>query len=125
MRTVYFNPASRNLVSDDTDPKAGGMAHHYFINDIWQDGSSADQPPIRLGEVKFQHGPVKEVGKNGLQHADLYRVLIDRLECAQAGPFACEENAEQLDLVRRALFSDEARTARRVSAGTEGRNVGR
>lgn len=125
MRTVYFNPATRQLTSDSADPKAGGMAHHYVVCDIYYDGSGSDQPPILLGEIKFQHGPVKEVGKNGLQHADLYRILIDRLECAQAGPFACEENAEQLDLLQRALASDESRTARRVSAGSEGRSIGR
>ena len=122
-RTIYVSP-TRAILSDPTDPKAGGMAHLYPVTGMYIDGSACDGPAGDIGQVKFQHGPVKEVGVNGLQHADLYRILIDRLECAQAGPFACEENAAQLVLLQRALASDEARTSRRVQAGTEGLHKG-
>jgi hypothetical protein len=110
---------SRLITSDATDPAAGGMAHHYLI-----EIPVADARGNMAVEIEFQHGPIREVGVNGMQHADLYRVLIDRLTCAQAGPFACDENGRQLDLLQEALRIDEARTARRQAAGTEGRNIG-
>ena len=109
----------RILLSDLTDPQAGGMAHEYSLVADIGDGNAIGFPI-----VAFQHGPVKEVGVNGAQHADLYRVLLDRLECAQAGPFACAENARQIDHLHAALALDEARTARRIAAQTEGYNRG-
>ena len=107
----------RYINTDDADPNAGGMSHHYVIVQQWDDRSTDGAE--RSWKLDFQHGPVKEVGHNGIQHADLYRILIDRLEAAQAGPFACEENAAQLEHLRAALALDEARTARRVVSGTE------
>lgn len=118
MRLVH-DSLNRVISSDDADPKAGGMAHHYLIEIPVDDARGV----VKI-EIDFQHGPIKEVGVNGLQNADLYRLLIDRLQCAQAGPFACEENAVQLALIEQALGSDNARTARRMAAGTEGRNSG-
>lgn len=120
MTRRFYHSSSRVISSDATDPKGGGMAHHYVV-EIYVEG---ERSPIQRGQIDFQHGPIKEVGVNGIQHADLYRVLIDRLTCAQAGPFACDENGRQLDLLQEALRIDEARTARRQAAGTEGRNIG-
>lgn len=122
-RTIHSTPL-RRIDTDQPDLAAGGMAHEYTVVQQYIDGSACDGDIGPIGTIRFQHGPVKEVGANGVQHADLYRILVDRLECAQAGPFACAENAEQIDLLRRALASDEARTARRIAAGTEGRDVG-
>lgn len=124
MRSIHSNDRvySRSVTADDTDPNGGGMSHHYRVTQQWDDRSP--EGAERTFVVDFQHGPVLQAGHNGLQHADLYRILIDRLECVQAGPFACSENAEQIDLLRSALSADEARTARRIAARTEGTNSG-
>lgn len=119
MRTI-FSSASVGITSDGEDPKAGGMAHDYMIDINHPPGTAARE----IARVQFQHGPIREVGVNGIQHADLYRILIDRLECAQASPFACDENVRQIEHLRAALDIDEARTKRRTAAGTEGLNKG-
>ena len=72
---------------DEPDENAGGMCHKYYPQ--WEEGSD---PPIpndafSLGglQITFQHGPIKEVGRNGLTNEALLAIVIDRLECAQAG----------------------------------------
>ncbi len=124
MRFIHRNDQTyaRFITTDDADPNAGGMSHHYSVTQQWDDRSP--EGAERTFTLDFQHGPVLVAGHNGLQHADLYRILIDRLEGAQAGPFACVENAEQLSLLRAALAVDEARMARRIAARTEGRMLG-
>lgn len=119
MRTVYRDPASRWITSDDADPKAGGMSHEFNVLDIFHEGGGSDHTTY-VGSVKFQHGSMLEVGVNGLQHADLYRILIDRLQSVQAGAFSCPENDEQIAHLQAALALDEERTARRKAARSEG-----
>lgn len=73
--------------------------------------------------IKFQDGPVKEVGVNGIQNEDLLSILIDRLEYLQemnGGSHACEENEDSLALLKATLRRQVIRTQCRQERGIEG-----
>jgi len=98
--------------------KGGGAYHQYEITHT----PSVSSPVTVLGSINFQHGPIKEVGVNGIDEESLYAILIDRLEAFQSGPFACFENQMTLDLLRQALHWQQKRTVDRISRGVEGHN---
>jgi hypothetical protein len=79
-----------------------------------------DEPVAR---IQFQHGP-RELDEStpGCTEAALYAVLIDRLESFQEGPFACHENAQQLEHLYAALALTKARADERASRGVLGKN---
>lgn len=74
-----------------------------------------------LTTIKFQTGPVKENGVNGVTNEALLAILIDRLDHLQ-GKFPCNENEVALSHINKALDALEARTADRLSRGVEGTN---
>jgi len=92
------------------EPGAGGACHRYLV--------SKDQ--VSLCFVKFQEGPTGEFA--GCQNEDLLAIVIDRLECFQAGPYACEENARALRKIKEGLGWLRYRTAERIRRGVEGTN---
>lgn len=74
-------------------------------------------------DVRFQHGPIKEVGVNGLTNEVLLAIVIDRLRGFQSGPFSCRENAIALTKVEESLLWMHKRTLGRVERGVEGTSV--
>jgi hypothetical protein len=94
-------------------PGAGGANHYYEIGCL--DAGT-------LAEVRFQNGPIKEAGINGVTHEALLCIVADRLRSFQAGPFACSENALALQGVEAALFWLSKRTADRQARSVEGTN---
>src|SRR5687768_8949747 len=77
------------------EPGSGGACHHYQIH--------ADESRVTLGDgvtvctdIRFQNGPIGEVGVNGLSNEALLAVVIDRLRGFQGGNFAVPENAAAL-----------------------------
>ncbi len=100
--------------------------HHYKIDGPYKTWPQAIVAPIFQADLEFQNGAVAArpdgvgSGVNGITNESLLAVLIDRLENFQAGPFACEENEDALDHLRKALTALQDRTARRVRDGTEG-----
>ena len=74
----------------------------------------------RTLDLDYQDGPVKEKGLNGWQHREVVTTILDRLRIAQDGPYACEENAQQIQLLEDFIKLDGKRTARREMAKTEG-----
>lgn len=76
--------------------------------------------PEKTFDLPFQDGPIGEVGTNGLTHEALLAVLIDRLECFQAGPYTCNENMHALVKLVEALQWLQSRTKARVKRGVEG-----
>lgn len=73
-----------------------------------------------LASLKFQDGPIKEAGVNGVMIEDLLTIVIDRLKGFQAGPYACKENAVALSKVELALIILNDRTKEREARGVEG-----
>lgn len=116
MRLFKSRPDSPIIIQvlDEADPNAGGACHEYQF--VTNDGTV-------LGNVRFQHGPIKEAGVNGPQHLDLLAVIVDRLECFQRGPFAGRENAIALTKIQEAIHWSNHRTDDRIRRNVEGRNI--
>lgn len=103
-----------SITADERDPKNGNASHHYVLHWYEQDESGVEI------ELEFQHGPIKEVGVNGITNEVLLAVVADRLEGFQSGPYACEENAAALKSVKLAQDFLHQRTRARVDRGVEG-----
>lgn len=70
--------------------------------------------------VRFQNGPIKEVGTNGVTHEALLAIVEDRLIGFQSGPYACRENAVALTKIQEAMMWLQKRTRDRLARGVEG-----
>lgn len=111
------NPANDKItVLVNDEPGQGGACHDYSIGIPAQDDhSTATMIPLR-----FQNGPINEVGVNGITHEALLAILIDRLQSFQKGPFAGRENAIALTHLEDAQHWLQHRTRARMARGVEG-----
>lgn len=100
-------------------PGPGGAHHFYSISPH----STELKRAINVAYLRFQNGPVKEVGVNGISMEALLAVLIDRVTDFQAGPYVCQDNAELLSHLSAALECCHKRTRDRVKRGVEGINA--
>lgn len=137
MRTLEghkVNGANEALTIHVADEPGSGGAHHAYI--VF--GANAARNPSmnsamrNAGELEpenlnrfplcllFQNGPIQEAGVNGLTHEALLAILIDRLECFQAGPFASNYNACALDGLHKAQDWLQQRTRDRLARNVEG-----
>lgn len=111
-----LNESISIMVLDEPGP--GGANHVYVI--------ACTDPATEHTEdtlIKFQKGPIKEAGVNGLSNEVLLAVVRDRLECFQAGPFACATNDQALLSVVTAMDWLQSRTKERLARGVEGQNI--
>jgi len=118
MRTLTIGTNRFTDVDVIDEPGEGGACYEYYI-------SKTDAYETILGEfghIKFQKGPVKEVGVNGCHQEDLIAIVIDRLQGFQSGEFACGENEQALICLNTALSWLNARTRARAAQGVEGTN---
>ncbi len=104
---------------------SGGANHHYLVMlphhvDSWKADGEGSTPIANCGSIRFQNGPIKEAGVNGLTHEVLLAIVIDRLQSFQAGPFACRENALALTKLEEAAHWLHHRTRARVARGGRG-----
>lgn len=95
-----------------TDEPSSGANHEYVIQGII--------PVIVHGIIKFQNGPIREVGVNGLSQEALLAIVIDRLRSFQSGPLSCRDNAIALTHIEEALMWLQRRTRERIKRGVEG-----
>lgn len=120
MRKIV-NQGPISIEADDLDAENGNASHEYIMS--WPEPDGEGGYFVTENVVRFQRGPVKEVGVNGVTNEALFAVVIDRLEKFQAGPFACAENASALWYLKGALRKLDERTAKRVARGVEGTKV--
>lgn len=130
MRTLEghrVNPANDKLKIEVQDgPGSGGASHLYHITGFNSSTNPSDPWTARHGApaehstILFQNGPIAEVGVNGLTHEALLAVLIDRLECFQAGQFANGFNGDALIHLQAAQNALQARTKERMARNVEG-----
>lgn len=94
-------------------PGAGGGHHQYILSSpkCEEDGLVTFHQPDAN-----RHGVL-----TGYTIEAYLTPLLHRLECFQAGPFACEENAVALDHGLKMMEALRQRTARRNAAGLEGK----
>ena len=98
------------------EPGHGGACHDYAI--LKPRGHGAGFP--LLCSVKFQNGPIKEVGVNGITQEALLAILIDRMRSFQAGAYANKCNESALQALEVALDELQARTRERIARQVEG-----
>lgn len=127
MRTItthHTNACNRavTIEADDPDPNNGNASHQYEA--YWKEREGASPVgKMRIREsafIQFQHGPIAEVGVNGITNEVLLAILIDRLEGFQSSKFGCVENAAALAFARNSLAALESRTKNREARGVEG-----
>jgi glutamyl/glutaminyl-tRNA synthetase len=76
-----------------------------------------------LASIRFQEGPIKEAGVNGVMNEDLIAMVICRLEHFQASEFKCRENAVAITKLEEALLWLRKRTMGRETRGVEGTHI--
>lgn len=99
------------------EPGHGNASHRYGIRSTEQ--RVLGTAPKAGCFIEFQNGPISE-GVNGISNEALLAVVRDRLECFQAGPYACDTNEEALDHVVEAMMALQRRAQDRVARGVEG-----
>jgi len=93
-------------------------ANHEYV--IFESGTEDNDKGFKPQVIKFQKGPVKEVGRNGIHNEDLIAICIDRLQGFQDGGFRCPENEEALLHLKQCLDALNRRTKARRMRGVEG-----
>lgn len=83
-----YNNGLRVHVMDEAGP--GGACHEYAIT------ANPGKYEKDVALIKFQKGPVAEVGHNGILEGQLVAIMIDRYQAFQSGPFPSPEGAEIL-----------------------------
>lgn len=73
-----------------------------------------------IEEIKFQDGPIKEFGVNGVANEDLIVMVMHRLSQFQNSDYACAENQKAYEHLEAALKSLRKRTDKRIDRGVEG-----
>lgn len=71
-------------------------------------------------ELRFQNGPVRDHGVNGLTNEALLAALIHRTKYLNA-KFPCRENSIAITKMEEVLMWLERRTADRIQRGVEGK----
>jgi len=96
--------------------------HTYWLSPSEEPEKVVDNYSEGCQTIKFQKGPIKEVGINGVTEASLIKVLIDRYEFFQKGDFPTRENECVLDNLYCCLCKINQRTDDRIKRGVEGLN---
>lgn len=103
------------------EPGQGNACHVYKIHGPRSVDDSGQQFPDAQC-VKFQNGPIKEFGVNGISGEALLAIVEDRLIGFQSGPFATHENQMALEKTQEAMMWLQKRTLDRLRRGVEGTN---
>lgn len=128
-KTNTVNDNLQILVLDE--PGAGGANHAYAIlapqdvasnnlAEVDPSGAQSNSIIANRGIIRFQNGPIKEAGVNGVTQEALLAICIDRLRSFQSGSYSCRENAVALTHLETALMWLQKRTLDRVRRGVEG-----
>lgn len=106
-----IQPFTSDNFDDDEGRPAGGYVEGVGLDIFWQNGP--------LGRV----GSLERLEPNGAFVETVLAAVQQRLEYYQK-KFPCRENALAITKIEEALHWLNARTARRVSSGTEGTHEG-
>ena len=117
MRTLTVGTRNYTVVDVLDEPTEDGACHEYQIKTKTK---TAEEGAKLLALIKFQNGPIKEAGVNGVHHEDLLAIIVDRLQGFQNGRFRCRENAIALTKIEEALYWLGHRTRERENRGVEG-----
>lgn len=129
----YINSFNREHLQIWADERSNGSASHvYSIGLVTcpEDKHSLSGGDVQVSAdgklkeeicvIKFQMGPVQEVGFNGLTDEALLAIVIDRIQGFQRGPFSCRENALAVTNLEQAMHWLEHRSRDRERRQVEG-----
>jgi len=119
MRELNIGTKDHTTVCAVDEPEFGAN-HHYKIV---IKGKEEGEPSVIGSEVRFQKGPVKVHGRNGIHNEDLIAIVIDRLQGLNSGDFKCRQNSLAITKLEEAMMWLNNRTAERRSRGVEGTSV--
>lgn len=107
------------------EPGHGNACHVYKIHgprsvSVGEDAGTVFPDPQC---IKFQNGPIKEYGVNGISREALLAIVEDHLLSFQSGACACRENAIALTKIQEAMMWLQKRTLYRIRRGVEGTNT--
>ncbi len=111
-------PQNQLKIEVTDEPGPDGANHVYVIST--QSGKGQTGSGRFYHTIRFQNGPIKEVGLNGITQEVLLAIVIDRLRSFQAGPYPCHANLTALYHCGEALTWLKIRTERRLARGVEG-----
>lgn len=106
METIITGSGAVYALDNASEPL--GHAYHLAVG------------PNDVQTVKFQTGPVGEVGHNGIQNEQLIAAIVHRLGVLNKA-FPCRENSIAITHLETALLWLERRTADRRKRGVEGK----
>lgn len=105
------------MISVLDEPGQGNACHRYFI-----ETKGGPEHAAAGWSIKFQNGPIKESGVNGISNEALLAIVEDRLLGFQSGEYSCVENACALTKIQEAMMWLQKRTRDRLARGVEGTN---
>lgn len=97
--------------------------HHFSVYGSKTPELTNGQQMVHLQDIRFQEGPIKECGVNGVMNEDLIAMVITRLEHFQKSEFACRENALAITKLEESLLWLRKRTMGRENRGVEGTHI--
>lgn len=107
------------LVNVLDEPGQGNACHEYQIRKF-VNNEPDDTADVEIANIRFQNGPIKEFGVNGISNESLLAIVEHRLQGFQSGEFACRENAIALTKLQESMMWLHSRTRERVNRGVEG-----
>lgn len=103
------------------------MAARGFFSEQWSDGNQNPAGGCTSGRgftISWQNGPLGRRNDrrepNGAFVEDVIAAAADRIEFYQSSKFACDDNAEALDHLRKAIDALQRRTRDREARDVEG-----
>jgi len=122
IETHKHNICNEHITVEAQDgPGPGGASHKYILKGPDKDFGGGVGVAAQFGvNLRFQNGPIAEVGVNGITNESLLAVVLDRLEGFQSGEYRCRENALAITKIEEAMHWLLHRTRQRESRGVEG-----
>ena len=116
------------MIELDVVQKDNNLNHVYTVGEVGPGGAYHSYVVIKHGSkespvavINFQKGPRNVEGSiDGVLDSDLLEIVKHRLTCFQAGDYACEENAEELEYLEKALECANRRVQNRAKRGVLG-----
>jgi hypothetical protein len=123
--------ALENVLTKDVVPgpafKENSFSAYVVVEGYEAGGNITDgldfQKYYKALTIRFQDGPIKEEGINGLTNEVLLAILLDRMGGFQAGDYKCHDNQMAMDSMQTAMLYLHKRTMDRMARNVEGTNT--
>lgn len=112
LNNIYMDKNTLIKVLDEKEYNAYHIFEIHKRND--------DNKVLYKENIKFQKGPVKENGINGIQNEDLIYIILNRLRDLNSGKYQCDENYKAIELLEKAVDILNLRTIKRQKRNVEG-----